>query len=107
VFDYYSATDYKFVTIDAKTGKLLIGHVTNSGTVIDASISSTLIKSGTDLSLGVTLQGSTIAVTLNGQQILSRSYNALLTDGDFGLYSIGGSSSFDIFQVQTDVPLIF
>ncbi|MCP9780196.1 MULTISPECIES: DUF4347 domain-containing protein [Cyanobium] len=101
VFDYYSATDYKFVTIDAKTGKLLIGHVTNSGTVIDATINSALIKSGTDLSLGVTLQGSTIAVSLNGQQLLSRSYNALLTDGEFGLFSINGATSFDIFQIQT------
>jgi hypothetical protein len=89
------------VTIDAKTGKLLIGHVTNSGTVIDATINSALIKSGTDLSLGVTLQGSTIAVSLNGQQLLSRSYNALLTDGEFGLFSINGATSFDIFQIQT------
>jgi sucrose-6-phosphate hydrolase SacC (GH32 family) len=101
VFDYYSSTDYKFVTFDAKTGKLLIGHVTSSGTYIDASYTTnSTIKSGTDFTLGITLQGSTVSVSFNGQQLLTTSYNALLTDGGFGLFSVAGATSFDVFRIQ-------
>jgi hypothetical protein len=102
VFDYYSSQDYKFVLVDAVADKVLIGHRTaKGGVVIDASISKP-IDTGTDYTLGTTLKGSTVSVTLNGQMVLSYSFNALAVDGRFGLLSRDGSSSFDVVTVKTN-----
>jgi len=65
VFDYYSATDYKFAAIVAGSNKVVIGHVTATGTIIDASVAKT-IAAGTTYQLGISLSGSTVSVTLNG-----------------------------------------
>jgi hypothetical protein len=37
-------------------------------------------------------------------QVLTKSYYALVTDGDFGLFGRGGSASFDSFTVKTNDP---
>ncbi|UUZ48851.1 hypothetical protein LP420_40390 [Massilia sp. B-10] len=43
MFDRYSETDYKFVTLDAVTDKIIIGHRTaKGGFVIDAQVSRTI-----------------------------------------------------------------
>ncbi|HEU5192826.1 MAG TPA: hypothetical protein VFX14_24355 [Methylomirabilota bacterium] len=103
VFDQYSATDFKFVTISA--GQITLGHRTATGWVTDATYSNaTLLPGTTDYTLGLSLKGTTVSVTLNNQVVLSRSYNALVTDGNFGLLSRTGTTTFDSVTVKSDAP---
>jgi Ca2+-binding RTX toxin-like protein len=104
IFDQYSATDFKFVTISA--GKVTLGHRTAKGWFVDATYSNATIVANTDYSLGLTLKGSTVSVTWNGAQVLSRAYNALVTDGGFGLFSRTGSTSYDSVTVRSDDPAL-
>jgi Ca2+-binding RTX toxin-like protein len=101
VFDYYNAQRFKFVTISA--GKVTLGHHTVKGWYVDATYNNTtLLKTGTDLTLGLTLKGTTVNVTINGSQALSFAYNALVGDGSFGLLSRTGTTSFDDFTFKSD-----
>jgi len=103
VYDEYSATDFKFVTISA--GQVTLGHRTDKGWFTDATYSNaTLTPGNTDYTLGVTLKGTAVSVTLNNQVVLSRVYNALVTDGNFGLLSRTGTTSFDSVTVKSDAP---
>jgi Ca2+-binding RTX toxin-like protein len=105
VFDYYGPQDYKFVTVSVETGQVLIGHSTaKTGLVVNATWNSAGLSATTDYGLGVTLMGSTVSVTLNNQGVLSYAFNALVTDGQFGLFANGGEASFDNFKVRTDDP---
>ena len=103
VFDQYSATDFKFVTISA--GEVTLGHRTAKGWFTDATYSNAAVTPGSiDYTLGVTLKGTTVSVTLNNQIVLSRAYNALVTDGNFGLFGRTGTTSFDSVTVKSDAP---
>jgi Ca2+-binding RTX toxin-like protein len=103
VFDEYSPTDFKFVTIAA--GQVTLGHRTDKGWFVDATyINAGLLPAGTDYTLGLTLKGTTVSVTLDGQVVLSRAYNALVTDGNFGLFGRSGTTSFDRVTVKSDSP---
>jgi len=103
VFDRYSADDYKFALIDAPADKIIIGHYTKSGVVNDAVLTQT-IDAGVNYTLGVTLKGSTVSVTLNGAVVLGKTYNAVVVDGEFGLLAAGGAASFDDIKVKTNDP---
>ena len=103
IYDEYSADLFKFVSISA--GKITLGHHTSKGWFTDAVINNSSIVAGTtDYTLGVTLRGTTVSVTLNGQLVDSRAYNAVVTDGGFGLLSRTGTTSFDKINVKTDDP---
>jgi hypothetical protein len=105
VFDYYGPQDFKFVTVSVETGQVLIGHHTaKSGWMVDAAWSNADLKAADDYSLDVTLMGNTVSVTFNNQGVLSFAYNALVTDGQFGLLAHNGEASFDTFTVRTDDP---
>jgi Ca2+-binding RTX toxin-like protein len=105
VFDYYGSQDYKFVTVSVETGQVLIGHSTaKAGWVVDAAWSNAALSAEADYSLGATLMGNTVSVTFNNQGVLSFAFNALVTDGQFGLLAHNGGVSFDTFAVRTDDP---
>ncbi|HET9216888.1 MAG TPA: matrixin family metalloprotease, partial [Terriglobia bacterium] len=105
VFDQYSETDYKWAAIDIQTQKVLIGHRVGNNWVIDASVSKTLVA-GTDYTLGLTLRGSTVSVTLDGQTLVSYAYNAITIDGRFGVFAKGGTIRVDTMTVKTNDPAI-
>ncbi len=101
VFDRYAADAFKFVAIDAARDQVIIGHYTaKTGWVNDAVVSK-LIDAGTDYSLGLSLKGSTVSVTLDGQSVAGYVYNAVTVDGHFGLISSAGQASFDDLTVKT------
>jgi hypothetical protein len=101
VFDHYDADRFKFVTISA--GKITLGHHTARGWFADSVYTNAnLLKTGVDLSLTLTLKGTTVSVTVNGQFALNFVYNALVGDGDFGLLSRTGTTSFDTVTVKSD-----
>lgn len=55
--------------------------------------------------LEVILKGSTVSVSLRGELVLSHAFNALVTDGDYGLIGTGGQTEFDEVTFQTDDPV--
>ena len=104
VFDRYDALNYKFVALDADGGRILVGHATDEdGQVIDASFAVGLSPNGTDR-LKLTTQGAGLAVSLNGGEVGSVGFNAVLSDGAFGLMVLEGAASFDDFRLATDDP---
>ncbi len=104
VYDFYGLTDYKFAVISASTKKIVLGHRLGNRWTIDATANFNNFAVGTDYTLGVTLRGTTVNVTLNGNTVLSRAYNSLVTDGEFGLFSRFGTTSFDSIMVGSDDP---
>ncbi|HET9823430.1 MAG TPA: LEPR-XLL domain-containing protein [Burkholderiaceae bacterium] len=103
VFDMYSPTDFKWAAVSAATNQVLLGHYTaKAGWVVDAAVSRTVAAG--DATLSITLRGTTAVVSLNGQQVLSRIYNANVVDGGVGLFSRAGVTSFDSFTLATDDP---
>ena len=108
VFDRYGDDSFKYAAIDADNQQLMIGHYTQkSGWVVDASVN-TEIDSTKDYTLGLTLQGTTVNVTLNDggnggyQAIADYVFNVSTVDGNFGLFSKDGAASFDNVNVKTD-----
>ena len=90
VFDQYSATDYKWAAIDVLTHQVLIGHRQGNSQVIDAAVSVSTLTAGKDYTLGISLVGSTVSVTLDGQSLVGFAYNAVTSDGRFGVFTKGG-----------------
>jgi Ca2+-binding RTX toxin-like protein/phage tail sheath gpL-like len=103
VFDYYDASDFKFAGIRVDTSEVVIGHYTaKRGWQYDAS-TQRMIQPGKDYELFVSLKGSTVSVSLNGQTVLGHVFNAVVVDGDFGLVA-NADSRFDDIRVNTDDP---
>jgi Ca2+-binding RTX toxin-like protein len=63
IFDYQSATDFKFAGIDISLNKLVVGHRSESGWVIDATANAQL-KSGIDYVVLLKVDGSTATATI-------------------------------------------
>ncbi len=103
IFDFYSESDFKFVAIKADTGQAAIGHYTaKRGWQYDAVVDRN-IKSGRDYQLTVSLKGTTVSVSLDGQVVLGHVFNAVVVDGSFGLMA-DTEGSFDDVTVKTDDP---
>lgn len=100
-FDGYSRTDHKVAALDLAGQRVLLGHVTASGLVVDAAVAWALVP-GTAYTVVVTLKGASVSVTVNGALALSRAYNSALADGRFGLYVRGGRLRADDYRVRTD-----
>ncbi|MDY0378541.1 MAG: Calx-beta domain-containing protein, partial [Desulfobacterales bacterium] len=106
VFDYYGPEDFKFVAVSVETGKVLVGHSTSrAGVAVDAEWSATL-SADTDYKLGITIAERSVSVTLDGRAVSSYSFNALVTDGEFGLLARNGEVVFDSFMIMTDDPAL-
>ena len=57
-----------------------------------------------EVDLTVTVKGSTVSVLVDGQAAVSHVFNAVATDGGFGLLARDGEASFSSFTVMTDDP---
>ena len=108
VFDYYGPDNFKFASISAENNQVVIGHYTEkSGWSSDAVFDRT-IEAGEDYDLNISLKGTTVNVSVkevespNWQAMVGHVFNAVVVDGDFGLLSKDGGSSFDDVTVKTD-----
>ena len=102
VFDHYGPNDYKFAVLDVVNGRVYLGHVApHYGTVIDAVYGKTL-SATTYYVMELNLKGASASITLNGEFMVSTSYNAALVDGAFGLVGQSGSSSYDALRIRSD-----
>ncbi|MEE8543024.1 MAG: hypothetical protein V3S94_04140, partial [Gammaproteobacteria bacterium] len=103
-FDHYGENDFKFAVISSETNQVLIGHSTNrGGWQVDAAVDMKF-SANRDYELELTLQGGTISVVIDGQIVMGHAFNALVTDGAFGLLTVGGYTSFDSAGVGTNDP---
>jgi hypothetical protein len=102
VFDLYESDDFKFVALSPVTDEVLVGHYTpGGGWQVDAS-APWVIDADTDYDLGLTLKGTGVNVTVNGQSVIGHAFNGLVVDGEAGLISQGGVSSFDSFTIRSN-----
>jgi len=101
MFDTYSATDYKFVAIDVVAGLVIIGHAARGGVVNDVVVARSL-SATTDYTIVLTVKGTTVSVTLNGEFIASFAFNGIGVDGDFGLAVWSGTGSFDSIRIRSN-----
>ncbi len=106
MFDWYSATDYKFAALDVAGQRVVIGHVVGTTRVVDKVIARPL-TSGTDYVLNIVLKATVVTVTLNGQVLASFTYNAPLTDGRQGVFGLGSGTVVSLadYRVKTDDPV--
>ncbi|RWE08447.1 MAG: hypothetical protein EOS61_18265, partial [Mesorhizobium sp.] len=102
VFDSYAANDYKFVTLDVVNDKVVVGHVSpKGGMTIDASFTKVL-DANVDYSLRLIFKGASVSIQVNGGLVGTYGYNSVLVDGQIGLMTGSGATSFDRFQLRTN-----
>jgi hypothetical protein len=82
---------------------VVIGHVVKGNLVIDTKVTRP-IGVNTEHVLGVSVKGTTVSVSLDGQAVLGYVFNAAAVDGQSGLVTSGGAATFDNVTVKTDDP---
>jgi hypothetical protein len=107
IYDRYDATNFKFVVIDVVADKVIAGHYTARERVGENdAVYSKALDAGVNYTLGMSLKGSTVSITLNGQVVLGYAYNASSVDGRFGLMAVTGPTQFDNVAVKTTDPAV-
>ena len=66
IFDYFSPTDFKFAGLDLSTNKVVVGHRTASGWIIDATGVVPATSGRTLLRVQVIVNGLVVTVFVNG-----------------------------------------
>ena len=99
MLDHYAADDFKFVTLDAAAGQVLVGHRIKNRWVVDAGFGASIVA-GAAHRLAVSLFGTTVTVRLDGISVGSFSYYGAVADGDIGAISRSGTTSFDDVRVE-------
>jgi hypothetical protein len=103
-FDRYADDRFKFVVLDQATDQILVGHQDpRHGWVVDAAIDHVLNGSEYD-DLKLAVAGTSVRIHLNDQFVAAYGFNAPLVDGNVGLLSRGGHSSFESFILRTNDP---
>jgi hypothetical protein len=111
IFNYYGPENYKFIAIKADTHELVIGHRTPEDWVIDDTVTNSNILAGTVYYFSITAHGNQLSVILKDayqQQIaaLSHTYDTLVADGQAGIFTRFGWTSFARTTVSIDEPTV-
>jgi hypothetical protein len=113
MFDYWSPTDFKFAGIDISINKMVIGHRTPAGWIVDAqgAVQGSLRY---DAYYGVllTVNGTVVTVSIDGSNALSYTFGPRVVDGvsyglNKGLVGFGSDNSrgvLDNLAVQAVAP---
>jgi hypothetical protein len=103
MFDWYSASDYKFVALDVAGQRVIVGHVQGGVRFIDRAIARSL-TAGSDYVLNIVLKATVVTVTLNGQVLASVIYNSPLADGRQGVFGLGTGTVVSVadYRMRTD-----
>ena len=113
IFDYQSATDFKFAGIDGSTNKVEVGHFNGSSWVVDAQSSITgSVSSNTVYGLFLQINGNIATLTVNNTWSASFTYPWHVVAGQnvglgYGIVGVGANasnSSFNNLVVQVPTP---
>ena len=113
IFDYQSATAFKFTGIDVSTNKLVMGHRDATGWIVDKQ-TPFQAKSDTYYNMLLSVNGLTATLVVNNSAAFSQTYQARVVDGysyglNYGFVGFGSDDSrgnFDNLQVQVLPPQI-
>jgi hypothetical protein len=105
VFDQYALNDFKFVAIDVVGQRVVVGHQDPTRGFIIEQVTAKVLSATIDYTLSLSLKATSVAVTLNGAYVTTWAYNAPVVDGSLGLFTKGGSASFDNVHVRTNDPV--
>jgi len=110
VFDRYADGNFKFVAIDMSgsavpgtqliNAQVIIGHYTPKGGWVNDAVITKQLLAGSH-TLGLSLKGTTVSVTVDSQTVVGFTFNAATVDGRFGLLA-RSTASFDDVRVKTD-----
>lgn len=112
IFDYQDSTDFKFAGVDASRNKIVLGHRTEDGWVIDAETPAR-IKPGQYYNVLLAVNGTNVTIRVNGSLYFSHTYEAHVdADGwvyglNSGMVGVGSDNSrgtFDNIVVQVLPP---
>ncbi|HXF83072.1 MAG TPA: hypothetical protein VNN19_10005, partial [bacterium] len=111
IFDYVSATDFKFAGINVSTNKIEMGRRTAQGWIVDVQ-SSVQVKPEQYYTLLVAVNGTTVTVGVDSKTYFSYAYAPRVIDGyayglNWGLVGVGSNNargSFDNIRAQVLPP---
>jgi hypothetical protein len=102
VFDLSADGSFKFAALLSDTQQVVLGHYTPGGGFVVDAVQSYSVKN--NLTLEIIADANVVNVNVNGRQVLSYTYGAVITGGRFGLLSWTGSNTFDSLEVRTNDP---
>ena len=114
IFDYVSATDFKFAGLNVSTNKIEIGQRASWGFQALASINASL-KSGTDYNVLLAVNGNAVTFVVDGTMSVSHAFaprvdnlgtSHPIRDGMFGLGGDNAKAYIDNVRVQVLPPNI-
>ena len=94
IFDYISETNFKYAGINDSRNRIEIGHRTEKGWVIDAK-KAMRIKTGTDYTISLGLNGSAASLVVNNDKAASYTYASSVNTGAMGLGTYSAAATFD------------
>jgi hypothetical protein len=113
IFDYVSATDFKFAGLDGSTNKVEVGHFNGTSWVIDAQTSvQGGVSANTVYGAFLQINGNVATITINNTWTASYTYPWRVIQGqnnglNYGIVGVGANastSSFDNIVVQVPTP---
>ncbi|MHC4431816.1 MAG: calcium-binding protein, partial [Planctomycetota bacterium] len=113
IFDYYSATDFKFAGLNASIDKIQMGHRDETGWHVDVQ-TNMRIKPGRLYNILVAVNGTNVTVIGNNTEVFSHTFDARIIEGyayaiNAGMIGFGSDSSrgvYDNIAVQVLPPEI-
>ncbi|MHC4499393.1 MAG: LEPR-XLL domain-containing protein, partial [Planctomycetota bacterium] len=101
LFDYCGPDQFKFAALLSDTDEVVIGHHTTEGWSYDA-VADRAIEVGAPYEVTTSLSGDSVSVSVDSEAVLEHVFGDVLTDGDIGLLSKDGPSSFFDVLVKAD-----
>jgi len=102
VFNYNSATDYKFILLAPGTNQIVMGHVYGGVTTYDTSVNAGNLKYGTNYAFTLSIRNKVVNFGISGvgsSASLSYTYAGdLINSGNVGVISQNGVTSFSAFN---------
>ena len=94
LFDYHGPRDYKYIGAYAGAGEWRIGHMQAGARFIDATVSRT-VNPDHDYLAGITVVDGAVHLSVDGEALLSHTFDDALDDGLIGLGTVNAHAAFD------------
>jgi Ca2+-binding RTX toxin-like protein len=112
IFDYFSASDFKFAGLDQSTNKVVMGHRTAAGWMYDVQAAVGNVRADSYYALQVTVDGLVVTVHVDGVAKLTYQFDPRFVDGqahglNMGLVGFGSDNArgtFDDLVIQALPP---